>query len=114
MPQPGPIIDGTDLATLLELDYNDYDDALDQVAEAASDIVESLLRPPIFAMPTKPAAVIEAALSVGAEIWQARTAAGGQPVSIDFTPGPYRLSVYITRRVSALLAPYLDTRNLVG
>jgi hypothetical protein len=114
MPHPDPIIDGEALAELLDLDYTDYEDALDQVAEAASEIVESLLRPPIAHAPNKPAAVIEAALSVGAEIWQARTAAGGQPVSIDFTPGPYRLSVYITRRVSALLAPYLDTRNLVG
>jgi len=114
MAHPDPIIDGEALAELLDLDYTDYEDALDQVAGAASGIVESLLRPEVEHATTKPPAVIEAALSVGAEIWQARTAAGGQPVSIDFTPGPYRLSVYITRRVSALLAPYLDTRNLVG
>ncbi len=114
MAHPDPIIDGTDLAELLELDHDDYEDALDQVAAAASDIVESLLREAVAHAVTKPPAVIEAALSVGAEIWQARTAAGGQPVSIDFTPGPYRMSVWMTRRITALLAPYSDTRTLVG
>jgi hypothetical protein len=47
-------------------------------------------------------------------MYQARTAAGGQAVAVDFSPGPYRLSVWITRRVSALLGPYLNVKGLVG
>ena len=114
MPNTAPIIDGEDLAEVVELDYADYDDALDQVAEAASDIVQSLIAPIVFEANNRPAAVIEATLAIGSEIWQARTAAGGQAVAVDFTPGPYRMSVWMTRRVMALLAPYLNVGGLVG
>jgi hypothetical protein len=48
------------------------------------------------------------------EIFQARTAAGGQPVAVDFSPGPYRLSVWLTRRVMSLLGPYLNVGGMVG
>jgi hypothetical protein len=110
-----PLIDGNDLADILDLDYADYDDALDQVSQAASDIVRSLVAPQFIDAPADPpAAVIEAALAIGAEIWQARTAAGGQAVAVDFSPGPYRMSVWMTRRVMALLAPYLNVKGLIG
>jgi hypothetical protein len=88
------------------------DDVLDQVAEAADDIVGSLLTTTAYA--AEPAACKEAALSVGVEIFQARTAAGGQAVATDFSPGPYRLSVWMTRRVMALLGPYLNVGGMVG
>jgi hypothetical protein len=47
-------------------------------------------------------------------MYQARTSAGGQAVSVDFSAGPYRLSLWITKRVQALLAPYLDVKGMVG
>ncbi len=53
-------------------------------------------------------------MSVAVEMFQARTSAGGEAVSVDFTPGPYRLSVWLTRRVMAVLAPYLDMKGVVG
>ena len=53
-------------------------------------------------------------MSVGVEIFQARTSAGGESVSLDFTAGPYRLSVWLTKRVMALLTPYLDMKTQVG
>ena len=107
------LVDGQELAAALDLDYlAPMDDVLDQVAEAADDIVGSLLTTPAYA--AEPAACKEAALSVGVEIFQARTAAGGQAVATDFSPGPYRLSVWMTRRVMALLGPYLNVGGMVG
>lgn len=107
------LVDGQELAAALDLDYlAPMDDVLDQVAEAADDIVGSLLTTAAYA--AEPAACKEAALSVGVEIFQARTAAGGQAVATDFSPGPYRLSVWMTRRVMALLGPYLNVGGMVG
>jgi hypothetical protein len=107
------LVDGQELAAALDLDYvAPMDDVLDQVAEAADDIVRSLLTTTAYA--AEPAACKEAALSVGVEIFQARTAAGGQAVATDFSPGPYRLSVWMTRRVMALLGPYLNVGGMVG
>lgn len=107
------LVTGQELADALDLDYLDPLDAvLDQVAEAADDVVGSLIT--AAADVAEPAACKEAALSVGVEMFQARTAAGGQPVATDFTPGPYRLSVWMTKRVHALLAPYMKVGGMIG
>jgi hypothetical protein len=107
------LVTGQELADALDLDYDaPIDDVLDQIAEAADDIVGSLITTAAYS--AEPAACKEAALSVGVEIFQARTAAGGQAVATDFTPGPYRLSLWLTKRVMALLAPYLKIGGMVG
>jgi hypothetical protein len=107
------LVTGQDLADALDLDYDaPIDDVLDQIAEAADDIVGSLITTAAYT--AEHAACKEAALSVGVEIFQARTAAGGQAVATDFTPGPYRLSLWLTKRVMALLAPYLKIGGMVG
>lgn len=107
------LVTGQELADALDLDYlAPLDAVLDQVAEAADDVVGSLIT--AAADIAEPAACKEAALSVGVEMFQARTAAGGQPVATDFSPGPYRLSVWVTKRVHALLAPYMKVEGMVG
>ena len=106
------LVDGQELADVLDLDYATYDDALDQVADAANYIVRALITNTAYL--AEHPALKEAALSVGAEMWQARTASGGQAVSVDFTPGPYRLSVWLTRRVNALIGPYMNVNGMVG
>ena len=71
------LLTGQELADALDLDYDDpYEDALDQVAAAADDIVGTLIT--AAALTAEPPAVKEAALAVGVEIFQARTASGGQ------------------------------------
>ena len=107
------LLTGQELADALDLDYDaPLDDVLDQIAEAASDIVGSLIT--AAAVTAEPAACKEATVSVGVEMFQARTAAGGQAVATDFTPGPYRLSLWLTKRVQALLAPYLKIGGMIG
>lgn len=107
------LLTGQELADALDIAYDEPDEAvLDQVAEAADDIVGALIT--TAAYDEEPAACKEAALAVGVEIYQARTASGGQPVAIDFSPGPYRLSVWLTRRVGSLLGPYMNVGGMVG
>ena len=107
------LVTGQELADALDLDYVAPIDAdLDRIAEASDDIVGSLITTAAYT--AEPAACKEAALAVGVEIFQARTAAGGQAVATDFSPGAYRLSVWVTKRVMALLAPYLNMGGVVG
>ena len=106
------LLTGEELADALQLEYEgDAIPVLDQVANAASDLIGYLIT--AAALEDEHPACKEAALSVGSEIFQARTAAGGEAVAIDFTPAP-RMSVWVTRRVMALLAPYLNMRGVVG
>jgi hypothetical protein len=106
------LVTGEELATALDLDYDPPTEPYDQVAAAADDIVASLLT--ADAVEDEPPACKEAALSVAVEIYQARTAAGGQAVATDFSPGPYRLSVWMTRRVMSLLGPYMNVNGMIG
>jgi hypothetical protein len=106
------LVTGEELADALDLDYDPPEEPYDQVAAAADDIVASLLTDAAYEL--EPPACKEAALAVAVEIFQARTAAGGQAVATDFSPGPYRLSVWMTRRVMSLLGPYMDVKGMIG
>lgn len=106
------LVTGQELADALDLDYVPGDQPIDQVAEAARNVVGSIITPASLA--AAPPACREAALSVAVEMFQARTAAGGQAVSVDMTPGPYRLSVWITKRVQGILGPYMNVRGMIG
>jgi hypothetical protein len=105
------IIDGTDLAAVLGLTYATDSAAFDQVAAAADAVMAGLLTAVDHS--THPAC-IEATLAVAGEIYQARNATGGQPVSLDFSPGVYRLSVWLTRRVASLTAAHFRVTGMVG
>lgn len=58
--------------------------------------------------------VESAVLAVAVEVFQARTAAGGQIEGIDLSPSPFRLGRSLFNRVSGLLGPYIDTETMVG
>jgi hypothetical protein len=58
------------------------------------------------------AAVESAVYVVSTEIFQSRTAAGGQIEGIDFSPTPYRMGRSLLNRVSGLLAPFMDEGTL--
>ncbi len=57
-------------------------------------------------------AVESAIYVVSTEIFQSRTAAGGQIEGVDFAPTPYRMGKSLLSRVTGLLAPYLDEGSL--
>jgi len=107
------LVTGALLAANLDIDYVAPDAAiLDQVADAATTLIGYLIT--TTALAAEPSPCKEAAMSVAVEMFQARTSAGGDAVSVDFTPGPYRLSVWVTRRVMGILGPYLNVDGLVG
>jgi len=107
------LLTGAELAENLDIAYVSPDAAiLDSVALAAADLIGYLIT--TTALAAEPAACKQATMNVGVEIFQARTSVGGEAISVDFTPGPYRLSVWLTKRVMALLTPYLDMKTQVG
>ena len=107
------LVTGQELADALDLEYVDpLDTVLDQVAAASDDIVGALITTAAYA--AEPPACKEAALGIGIDIFQSRTAAGGQGVAIDFTPAPYRLNSYLTKSRGSLLLPYQKPGSIVG
>lgn len=55
-----------------------------------------------------------AALSLAVDIYQARTASGGQVVGLEYQPTPFRMGASILNTVSGLLGPCLDQSGEVG
>ena len=105
------LVTGQNVADALQLTYADDTAGFTQAAAAAQLTVGNLLT--AAALAAENAACKEAALQVGIEIYQARTSVGGGAVSVDFTPGPYRLSVWLVRRVYALIMPYMAPGGMV-
>jgi hypothetical protein len=58
--------------------------------------------------------VESAVLAVAVEVFQSRTAAGGQIEGVDFAVTPFRLGRSLLNRVVGLLGPYIDTETMVG
>ena len=55
-----------------------------------------------------------AALTVAVDIFQARTASGGQVVGLEFQPTPFRMGASLLNTVSGLLGPCLDQAGEYG
>lgn len=60
------------------------------------------------------APVESACLVVAIEIFQSRTAAGGQIEGVDFAPSPYRMGRSLLNRCIGLLGAYIDVESMVG
>ena len=58
-------------------------------------------------------AIESAMYAVSIEIFQSRTAAGGQIEGVDFAGTPYRMGRSLLNRVSSLLQPYIDVETIV-
>ena len=73
------LLTGSELATNLDIAYAVPDIVVfDSVALAATDLIGYLITP--AALAAEPAACKQAAMSVGVEIFQARTSAGGEAI----------------------------------
>lgn len=55
-----------------------------------------------------------AALTIAVDIFQARTASGGQVVGMEFQPTPFRMGASLLNTVSGLLADCLDQGGEFG
>jgi hypothetical protein len=60
------------------------------------------------------AAVLEAALSIAVDIWQARQTTSSGGVAVDFQPSPWKMGSSLLARVRGLIAHALDPRSMVG
>lgn len=107
-----PIVTGDDVAQALGLPSTPA--ALDGVAETADALISPFLAPTVDRTGPVPSPVTEAGIVLAVDIWQNRTAAGGQNVGIDGTPGPYRMGRSLLDRVTGLLGPWLATESEVG
>jgi len=58
--------------------------------------------------------VESAILAVSVEVFQSRTAAGGQIEGVDFSPTPFRMGRSLTNRCIGLLGDLVDTRSMVN
>ena len=58
--------------------------------------------------------VESAVLATAVEVFQSRTAAGGNIEGVDFQVTPFRLGRSLFNRVSGLLGAYLDVETMVG
>jgi hypothetical protein len=52
-------------------------------------------------------------MTIAVETYQAAYAAGGESISVDFTPSP-RINSALMARVTVLLAPYKQMTTMVG
>lgn len=58
--------------------------------------------------------VESAVYEIATDVFQSRTAPGGVPQAIDFTPAPYRMGKSIYQRVAGLLAAHRDVESAIG
>jgi hypothetical protein len=58
------------------------------------------------------AAVESAIIVVSVEVFQSRTAPGGQIEGVDFAPSPYRMGRSLFNRCVGLLGPYIDVETM--
>ena len=85
--------------------------ALDEVAAAADTWLARFLTPTDHSSHEY---CKRAALEVAVNMWSSPTAAAGQPVGIDFQPGPYQMGPSLIRKVSGLIAPCRSVAGMVG
>ena len=78
---------------------------LDELAETASLWLGKYVTAEAQVDPI-PGPVSEAALAVALDILQNRTAAGGENVGYDVTPGPYRMGGQLWNRIAGLVGPW--------
>ena len=105
------IVTGADVAAALGLPGTTP--TLDAVALVANDLIAVYLAEDVDQV-DPPTPVAEAGVVVAIDVLQNRTAAGGQSIGIDGSPGPYRMGPGLIARVSGLAGPWLHMGSEVG
>ena len=107
-----PIVTGSDVASALGLPAATA--ILDEVATVADELLEPYLTPTAIAGPVIPTPVRGAGIVLAIDIWQNRTAAGGQSVGIDGGYGPYRMGRSLIERIQGLCGPWMAIESEIG
>lgn len=105
-------ITGADIANAIGLPGTTPD--LDALARTACEWLAPYLDPSKITPPDYPGPVREACLVIALDIFQNRTAAGGESVGYDVTAGPYRMGGALWGRVAGLIAPWAAQTSEVG
>jgi hypothetical protein len=105
------IVTGQDVA--LALGLASTTSTLDDVADVADQLLTPYLAAGVLDEGI-PSPVREAGVVIAIDVWQNRTAAGGQSVGIDGTPGPYRMGQSLLSRVSGLVGPWMHSGSDVA
>lgn len=87
---------------------------LQDVCNAADAVLLPMLTTPDDIDYSTDAAVVQAALMLSVDIWQARTTANGGSADMAGNPMPYRLGNSILGRIRGLIAHAVDTGSLIG
>lgn len=88
------------------------------VAHDISDHVLENVIPSGVAVPNSPTSYVgvsgveSSVLVVSVEVFQSRTAPGGQIEGVDFAPSPYRMGRSLYNRVAGLLGGYVDVESI--
>lgn len=89
-----------------------YDDNyLGQIIDTAEEVILPMLETPVGDYTEDPA-VQSAVYVIATEIFQSRTAAGGQIEGVDFSPSPFRMGKSLWNRVSGLLSGLIDVDSI--
>ena len=106
------IVTGTDVANALGLPSSTP--VLDDVAAVANDLLTPYINPTALTPGPVPTPVVEAGVVLAIDVYQNRTAAGGQSVGLDGGIGPYRMGRSLIERVQGLLGPWLAVGSEIG
>lgn len=110
---PGtPLVTADELAATLGMPVPTTNADVASVAAAADTFLTPYLTPGVDH--TTHDADRRAALEIAVNMYQSAKSAGGQPVSVDFTPAPYQMGASLMRRVSGIIAPCRDVAGMVG
>jgi hypothetical protein len=110
--EPWPI-DGADLAQAIGLPSTSPE--LDRLAVTACEWLDPYLdRSRFVAGAPWPGPIREACITIALDIYQNRTAAGGESVGYDVSAGPYRMGGALWGRVAGLVGPWAAQTSEVG
>lgn len=87
------------------------DSDIEPCVNASIELIELYVTAESFL--AEPAAMCEAATGLACDIFMAKVAPGGQIVSADFTPSPYKLGRSLITRFTGLLIPYMRAEGMV-
>lgn len=110
----GSPFDGTRTITTTLLDDETFSASITNADVMAKNIIPAGLATLTGASTYVGNSAVESAITIVAvEVFQSRTAPGGQIEGVDFSPSPFRMGRSLFNRCVGLLGSYIDTDSMV-